>query len=386
VKKEKLNKCLTKCWWNKEAKVGKKEKIDQLLTLTEQELEVLKYFCTGESYKKMSKELFIAQGTVRGHMRNIYIKLALFGYPTSKRRFIVLNEYCHLRCDPEYLQALEEGVTGIDQEGKALIVIEPDEEPDEERDKDVDDMLEEDSKYWPMIIPIEEAEIIPPGELIPIDDPPEQKPNPFKIGLFIFALIGFAAVAIMVYEFLSGGFGILSTITNRENPQEPVAEQPTQAPAVVQTEPTQAIIQPTNTAIMPTESPTPAPTAPPKPAVLFEDDFEKGLSDAWEVILGKPIIVNGTLSTDQDTWLLVGEPGWKNYSVEFLTDSPYGFFWNGFNVIGVRADSIDNMYAYKWTESETEMFIIKNGDWSEVPQTDIRLYRDELYVVRPFGT
>jgi ATP/maltotriose-dependent transcriptional regulator MalT len=66
--------------------VGKKEKINQLLTLSEPELEVLKYFCTGEPNKKISKELFMAEGTVRGHMLEIYIKLGLFGYPTVCRQ------------------------------------------------------------------------------------------------------------------------------------------------------------------------------------------------------------------------------------------------------------------------------------------------------------
>jgi len=114
--------------------VGKKEKINQLLTLSKPELDVLKFFCTGTTNKKISKELFIVEGTVRGHMQNIYIKLALFGYPTTKRRFIVIKDYCHLLCDPEFQQALEEGVRDIDKEGKALIVI----EPDDERDQDVD--------------------------------------------------------------------------------------------------------------------------------------------------------------------------------------------------------------------------------------------------------
>ena len=352
--------------------MGKKEKINQLLTLTKPELEVLKFFCAGDPNKKIGKELFIEQGTVRGHMREIYIKLGLFGYPTSKRRFIILKEYCHLRCDPEYLEALEEGVTGIDQEGKALIVIEPDEEPDEERIQDVDDMIEEDSKYWLMVIPIEEAEKLPPVELIPINNPPERKPNPFKIGLFIFALIGFAAVAIMGYEFLSGRFSIVPAITNMENPQEPVAEQPTQAPAVVQVEPTQAI-QPTNTAIIPTESPTPEPTSAPQPTILFEDNFDDGLSDAWEIVQGSPVVVNGMLSTDQNTWLIVGDPSWKNYSIEFTsTEENYNSFYAGFNAIGVRASDIDNMYAFKWVEHESICSIVRNGEWGEVPQSSFK--------------
>ena len=54
--------------------------------------------------------------------------------------------------------------------------------------------------------------------------------------------------------------------------------------------------------------------------VIFEDDFEDGLSDNWEIVSGNPIVVNGMLTADQDTWLLVGDQSWKNVSVEFNTN------------------------------------------------------------------
>jgi len=215
---------------------------------------------------------------------------------------------------------------------------------------------------------------------------PPRKREILKCFCHVFALIGFAAVVIVGYEFISGKMIIAPAIeeTRVENTPESITLQPTQVPTLAQPELTQ-------TMPVTTESPTMTPTAPPKPAILFEDDFDSGLSDAWEVVSGNPIVVNGTLSTDQDTWLLLGDLDWVNYSIEFSTNSPSGWISQGFNALGVRADTIDNMYAYKWAEYDSECFILENGDWSAVPQTDftpgreVKSYRftivDDLFTV-----
>ncbi len=44
------------------------------------------------------------------------------------------------------------------------------------------------------------------------------------------------------------------------------------------------------------------------------------------MVSGNPVVVNGTLSADQDTWLLVGDPTWTNYSVEFQGEC--GFYYS----------------------------------------------------------
>lgn len=345
----------------------KKEKINQLLTLSKPEIEVLKFFCTGTTNKKISKELFIAEGTVRSHMRNIYIKLALFGYPTTKRRFIIIKEYCHLLRDPEYLKALEEDIKIIDQEGKALIVI----EPDEERDRDVDDVIEEDSKYWLMVIPIEKAEPLPPIDIVPVDDVPKPKPNPFQIGLFVFALIGFAAVAIFGFELITGRLNIFRSEAVSQS-QPSIQEDELSPPEAEQAEQSEVILPtaiPTSDEIIPTESPTYTP--PPKPAVLFEDDFEAGLSESWEVVTGNPIIANGMLTSDQITWLLIGSPDWKKYSVEIYARSPIIFAWDDKTTIGLHVQDIGNMYAMGFFEGTSELYKVKNGEWNAIPSTEV---------------
>jgi len=358
--------------------VGKKEKIRQLLTISKPELEVLKYFCTGEPNKKISKELFMAEGTIRSHMRTIYIKLALYGYSTTKRRFIVIKEYCHLLCDPEYLKALEEGVKDIDKEGKALIVI----EPDEERDRDVDDMIKEDSKYWPMIIPVNEAEVLPPTDIVPVNDPTRRKASSFQLILFIFALIGFAAVAIFGYELITGRLNIFqSEVVSQSQPV--TQEDELSPPEAEQAEKTEVIVPtaiPTSAEIIPTESPTYTPPTPPKPTVLFENNFDLGLSEAWEIVLGNPIVVNGMLSADQDTWLIVGDPTWTNYSVEFKADSKYVYFDWGANFAAVRLVDMENMYAYEWVDAESRCHVVENGNWNEVPQSGFRAGADFIQI------
>ncbi len=132
--------------------------------------------------------------------------------------------------------------------------------------------------------------------------------------------------------------------------------------------------------IVPAESPTLASTSPPKPAILFEDDFETGFSDSWEIVSGNPIVVNGTLSTDRDTWLMVGDPSWVNYSVEFTTGISEGWTSRYFNALGVRADTVDNMYVFRWAAYDSECFILENGDWNVVPQTNITpIYADRNF-------
>ncbi len=358
--------------------------IKRLERLTPRKREILNCFCRAMSIKQIAEKYFITEGSVRAHINQIYIKLELDLISVDARRAVLLRLYC---------EVFEKYVKGSEYKGKTAIVDlspesfeeeakEAEEEltPEEkEREQEIDDQVDADHKALIKIPPLK-PERINAIEPVPQRDESRRRINPFQVGLFIFALIGFAAVAILAYEFLSGRFSIVparEAAANLENQQEPVAMQPTQAPAEAQGEPTQAIIQPTNTAMQPTALPTPEPTSPPKPAILFEDDFESGLLDAWEVVSGNPIVVNGTLSTDQDTWLLVGDPGWENYSIEFRTNSPVGWTAQGFNALGVRAETVDNMYAYKWAEYDSECFILKNGDWVAVPQTDFVPGREE---------
>jgi len=317
------------------------------------------------------------QGTVRSHMRTIYIKLGLYGYPISARRLKTFEDFCRLLHDPEYLNTLDGDVIDSDrdqisgegdQADKGVVII----EPDEERDEEIDDMIDEDGDNWLMRFQSVPVEVIPVPE-IPEPDLPPRRINIFRIIVFVFALIGFITAVIFVYELIKGEPTVIAPIEQEsiENTRESVVIMPTAIPTIIQ-------IQPTETVFIPTESPTTAPTAPPKPAILFEDNFDAGLSEAWEVISGNPIVVNGMLSSDQDTWLVVGDPSWTNYSVEFKANSKYIYYFWGANIVAVRLVNIENMYAYEWVDSESRWHIVENGSWNKVPQSGFRPGYDDF--------
>ena len=334
--------------------MGENDAIAKLRTLSKSEFNVLKLYCQSYRYRDIAKELYMQTSSVKNYMGRIYVKLGLDQLPNRARTFAMARVYCPAIKEFEKRKGKD----------KSLVLVGKEVEPEPIKGELMKIVEEDDGG----------AEEIVEGEIIKIDTTPipppdypsqRRKPNPLLIG---FLVIAFLSILFTGYSLYDRFFKQPAAVPE----QSTVAEQPTEEVAIADL----PQVIPTETKLVSTETFTPEPTAPPQPAILFEDDFETGLSNDWEVVLGKPIIVNGTLSTDQDTWLLVGDSSWQNYSVEFITDSPYGFFWNGFNVIGVRAEGIDNMYAYKWTESETGAFIIKNGDWAEVPQTDIWLYRD----------
>lgn len=328
------------------------EAFDKLKLLSKREFEILKLYCASREYKDIASELFISESAVKNYMGRIYVKLGLDQLPRRGRFFAMAEIYCPA------LHALEES-GGFDRETMA---VETEPEPiSQEMMKKV-----EDDNGGPLeIIVGETIKFIPPTDKI---DPGRRRgPNPFIVGFVIISLIAILFMGYSIYDRFWGTSATRHGGTTSEIPTQVIADEEN---ATVQTEASQPVVAPTNTNVVPTESPTPEATAPPQADVLFEDDFEDGLSDAWEVISGNPIVVNGMLTADQDTWLMVGDPSWENYSIEFDTDSPVGWISQGFNVIGVRAEDIDNMYAYKWAEYEGYSYIVEEGNWSEIPQSE----------------
>ena len=59
-------------------KVGEKEEtIDMIEPLSEREIEVLKHISQGFTNQEVAQELFLAVGTVKKHLNNIFGKLAV---------------------------------------------------------------------------------------------------------------------------------------------------------------------------------------------------------------------------------------------------------------------------------------------------------------------
>jgi hypothetical protein len=308
--------------------------LEKLKKLSKQEMEVLKRFCEGSLYKDIASQMYISLSSVKTYMGKIYIKLGIDQLPTRGRHFVLTDIYCRALKDSEFKPSKDEGV----KEESKDIILSP-------ISKDLMKIVEEDDGGPLMVF---QGEII---KIIPVDPPDQEKqfkrkPNPFMIGFMVVALISILFTGYSIYNRFFGPTPVPPSVSP-EKPEQPMAQ--AVSPADNQPEPTNTI-QPSPTM---TEPPAATANLPPKPAVLFEDNFDAGLSPDWEVISGNPIIVNGMLTTAQDTWLLVGDPEWINYSLEFRTDSKNGFFWEGYNAVGIHVLDIDNMYAYKWAEYES---------------------------------
>jgi len=344
--------------------MGGSEAFDKLKLLSRQEFEVLKLYCQSWKYKEIAKELLLSESAVKNYIGRVYVRLGLDQLPERARTFTMGNVYCPVLNEFEMS-------TDIDKE---LVKVEKEPEP---ISGDLMKIIEDDDGGPPEIIEAELVKIEPTKEP---DWPPQRKrrTNPFITGFIIISLI---SIVFMGYTIYNRFFGAPPS-----QPQNPPGEITTDVIAdedskTTPTEMAQPAVMPANTA-MPTEPPTPAPTSPPKPAILFEDNFDDGLSDAWEIVSGNPIVVNGMLSSDQDSWVLIGDPTWTNYSVEFDAES-LANYWNqlGFNATAVRVVDMDNMYAYKWVDQESDWYVVENGSWNQIPQSDFRL-GTETYNIR----
>jgi hypothetical protein len=166
------------------------------------------------------------------------------------------------------------------------------------------------------------------------------------------------------------------------------AEQQTVAALVQTNQPKATIVQPTaaptkaplvivfTATPLPDTSTPPATIAPaptltqlPQPAILFADNFDQGLSKAWGIVSGNPVVVNGELTSDNNTWLKIGDNSWTDYMVQFNVQTANCWYNDNWNAIGVRIQDTGNMIAYKWASCESEWNIVKNGNWSTVPNS-----------------
>lgn len=107
-----------------------------------------------------------------------------------------------------------------------------------------------------------------------------------------------------------------------------------------------------------------------EPSLLFNDDFDEGLSELWEVLSGNPIVANKVLTADQATWLSIGDETWADYSVEFTADSSTCTLTpTNSNLIAVRVNDLGNAIMFGWTNCFTAWYVVEGGDYGEVPGT-----------------
>jgi DNA-binding CsgD family transcriptional regulator len=329
--------------------------IHKLSSLTPRQREVLRLFCDGFSYRQIADQHVVSENTIKAHMGNIYVKLGLDMLPAAQRRRALHQVFC---------PALER----LEQQPEAFVKTE---EPEELGLLPVVvwDMVEEDERA---IIPM------PPREIIEIKTrSSETNIRPSKLRWFLFGL--FAGILI-TGGILYAGWRVYRRFVPvvaivRDTPLAPVTTSAAEDNPLAQT--TQpAINTPSdNDNVFVSESPSPealTPEFPPPPqvSILFQDNFDGGLSPYWQVITGSPVIVNGMLTADQDTWLAVGDASWTDYVIEFNADAADCWFSWSYNTLAARFVNSSSMIAWRWADCESYWYVVENGSWNEVPNSN----------------
>lgn len=332
--------------------MNESDEFEKIKRLTPREIEVLRLVCEHFTYREISKKIWISVSTIKTHMGNIYIKLGLDQLPRRARIFALGDVYCKALRDIDFIPDKD-----IDQEDEGKEII------PSPISNDLMEKVEEDDGGPIMILEGKGLEPYPFPDDEPQYKPVRRKFNPVMSAFMVIAIISILFTGYSIFNRFFGTPPAQPVSTPEKLAQSDEMEV---NPTEVQSEPaTVAQSSPTDTV-----QPTPKATARPKPAILFEDNFDQGLSDEWEVVSGNPYIVNGRLGSDRDTWLVVGDPNWKNYSIEYDTYNPYtSTIGYGFNVTALRMTDMNNMYAGKWTTMESQWFIVENGIWNEIPDS-----------------
>lgn len=176
----------------------------------------------------------------------------------------------------------------------------------------------------------------------------------FSCLLALIVLVNPSAAQRVIIEFYNASTSTPNIVYITQPPQKPL---PTYTPYPTYTKESEIN---TETSLPPTST---------QSSLLFQDDFNSGLSPLWQLISGNPFIVNDKLTADRDTWFMVGENTWENYSVEFEADASDCWFSGSYNTIGIRVQDMNNMIAFRWADCESKWYIVDNGNWNEIPNS-----------------
>ena len=333
-----------------------KENIEKLASLTNRQREVLRLFCNGFAYKEIAEQLFISENTVKTHMGNIYIKLGLDLLPDSQRKREIHQKYC---------QALDT----FEIKPKPSVESEEPEPVPEPVPEHVWEMVENDEKA---IVPV------PPTEIIDINPIQEQnQPRRFRwflLGVIIGSLVAICA-GIGVWQLFPVLFPTPGLTTSTAMPRETVIPVVLPTDTVLTSATMQAEFTSSATPMVQEDtlaaSATPiTPTPTPAFVVLFEDNFDRGLSPLWQIISGNPSVVNGALTTDGELWLMVGDETWKNYFVEYDTQTAYCWMSWDYNGVGLHARNQNNMVVFYYAQCEGAWNVVQGGNKKKIPNAE----------------
>ena len=126
------------------------------------------------------------------------------------------------------------------------------------------------------------------------------------------------------------------------------------------------------TATEPPPTPTLQPSNTPAQITLFEDNFDFGRSQLWQVLSGNPIVVNEQLTSNDESWLIIGDSSWTNYEVSFDAILRNSCSSSNALLLGLRiqGQSVDNMFALQIGVCNSKWYFVEDGVWSQVPNSD----------------
>jgi hypothetical protein len=158
-------------------------------------------------------------------------------------------------------------------------------------------------------------------------------------------------------------------VTAPTNTTEPsVTSPPTISPTPTKTA---LAIRPPNTPNpKPTSTTTPTSTPAPPGTDLINDNFDNGWSSAWTVWQGDPAVSNKQLTAYHSAWMIVGDPAWRNYKVEFDV-AEVGNFYNYIQV-GIRMEDdeiLKNLFVAEFGKDYCFWWVRSNRISDEVPAT-----------------
>ena len=190
---------------------------------------------------------------------------------------------------------------------------------------------------------------------------------------------------------------VAATLAAHEDqaPAQPTATAPSYPPpaqptAAAQSYPPPAAPTAAVQSYPPPAAPTPGPTVDPYPplALPFSDNFGGGISSAWRVVGGNPVVKDGKLGSarGEEVILEIGNGALRDYRVEFtLSDDEYG--WGGYNSalyllltpsLQVKLYSADVQTRIYWLAFE-------DNSWQEITRTDQTSTKVTNFVVEVLG-
>jgi hypothetical protein len=353
----------------------KKVKIDGLLALNVEEIQIVYMRCRGDSVQKVANEMGLGASTIwNERMPPIFRLLEVKDWKELEEAL------CDdLRRTIPSVEALKQGW------------------PEEFREKV--EALRERAEPAAVTQPISTTPIEPPGQSQPERVPSSSasaspgptparpisgRPGGARSGTVPPPWFYIAIPIVFLCLLCIGGMvfarPILENILQTDTPGAPttqsVAPADTEEPQLTNTPPFVASetsqptatspASPSATSPSPTTTQTAPETSPPQPPALFETDFESGFPLGMEYVRENVDIVNGELIAHDYTLLGFGDGTWKNYQVEYEARK-HTYCW-GLQNNGVAAHAIDpeNMIMWSWNYCETGWFEIVNGDWNAI--------------------